>query len=100
MLSSWWSCPTCNYFNNGTRTSCRRCTNNKSILKAVINTLSASSTTTNNCIICTENVKSIALKTCGHFLYCDECSKNASITCCPVCRVKYEQTDLLKIYDA
>lgn len=100
----WWNCSSCNYQNSGIRTNCRRCTNkdpnNLPNKKPIANTAHTKPLKViGTCVICTENEKCVVLKTCGHFLYCNECSQDNRLTRCPVCRTSYTQDDLLKVYD-
>jgi hypothetical protein len=48
------------------------------------------------CVICLEKDSIICIKLCGHLGLCEECSKK--IKECPICRKKFSEKDLLRIY--
>jgi len=50
----------------------------------------------NECIICMEEVRNSVVSACGHFCMCMECALN--LDKCPVCRVDYNKSQVLKVF--
>ena len=44
------------------------------------------STERSSCVVCMSSERRIAFVSCGHLCICRDCSNNASITVCPICR--------------
>jgi len=49
------------------------------------------------CIVCMDNNKNMIIKSCGHYIMCENCIYN--IQKCPMCRSSYSINDLLKVYE-
>lgn len=92
-----WKCA-CGEMNFKSRTACRKCKTAK-VTELIVKKEEEQKESDNKCVICMDGNRIIAIKKCGHLLYCNECSKNTNIKSCPVCRVAYTQADLLRIYD-
>ena len=53
---------------------------------------SPASTDKDDCIVCMDGPKTIALLPCKHLCLCRNCSETGGITVCPICAVAVEST--------
>lgn len=87
-----WDC-SCGELNFRFRDICRKCN------KLKINKNTQDENSVPKCVICITEAKTIAIKVCGHYCYCENCGY--AINKCPICRAPYNpDTDLIRIYDS
>jgi len=52
----------------------------------------------NNCVVCMSATAEVAIIVCGHLALCMDCA--SKLKSCPLCRVPYTPTQILKIFQA
>lgn len=80
-----WFC-SCNEMNFGSRTACHKCGTERAGHKVKNN---------DSCGICLTEPARVTIKTCGHFVMCQECAQK--FTNCPMCRTSYNPLRDLQI---
>ena len=84
-----WKCSSCPEMNFGSRVVCRSC--------GTARPTTDEKNTKSECVICMEKPIDSVITLCGHSAVCLDCG--ASITQCPMCRVAFNQQQIIKLYN-
>ena len=66
--------------------------------RKLLETLTDRSLKDKQCVVCWNSEAKYALATCGHKVYCYDCTKRISNTCV-VCREPFHKNNVIRIYD-